>query len=76
MEKVDLPAQTAMYGGAGTSIALLGLGLNEWAAIISGLVAVIGGIVHIYCQTARRRDERAEHLARMAALTRGMDTAK
>ncbi len=76
MEKVDIPAQGALYGGAVSSITFLGIGAGEWAAIISAAIAVVGGLVHIYCQTARRRDERAEHLARMVQLTGGTPPAK
>jgi len=76
MDKLDAPAQTAMYGGAGASIAFLGMGVNEWAAIISAAVAVIGGLYHLWVLSQRRREEKLEHKARMAQLTAGTGPAK
>lgn len=59
---VDIGAQGAMYGGAGTAITVWGLQLSDWAAIISAAVAVLGLIVHIWATW--RKDRRAEELHR------------
>lgn len=79
-EEIAQIARTAdkgMYGGAGT--VLFGLfTVNDIAAILGALAAVVGAAVSVYCKLAAKRRWEQEHeltmaerRARIAAIHRG-----
>lgn len=61
----------ALYGGTSGSIMILGMSLPEWAAIISGLVAVGGFVVSVWFGMKRNRREAELHKATLEALKHG-----
>lgn len=67
-KQVDLGAQSAMYGGAGSAITVWGLQLSEIAAILSALVAVLGFAVHVWYTLQRNRRAEETHRAEMEGL--------
>ena len=60
---VDIGAQSAMYGGAGTGLWFGMFSTNELAAITGAIVAVIGLVVQVW--HVRQKNRRAEELHRL-----------
>jgi hypothetical protein len=68
-DHIDTSGKAAMGIGAAGGLTVWGLQLNEWGAVVSMLVAVIGLAVHIWATLEKNRRHKEEHAARMAQLT-------
>lgn len=58
---IEVAGNSALYGGAVTSLTIFGLGLSEWAAIVAAIVAVGGLITNIWVARERMKRERELH---------------
>lgn len=68
-QHAEIAGNSALYGGAATSLTLFGLGLNEWAAIIAAIVAVGGLCVNVWVARERMKRERELHELTKAQIT-------